>query len=72
LTPHEFFGIAFWIGFVLQLIAAEAYIHVTSPLRHIAPAQSKAGVGHPSPLNNVTEGSSFRAKRDSARLRSAQ
>ena len=26
LTPHEFFGIAFWIGFVLHLIAAEAWI----------------------------------------------
>jgi uncharacterized membrane protein len=30
LTPHEFFGIAFWIGFVLQLIAAEAWIQTTS------------------------------------------
>jgi uncharacterized membrane protein len=30
LTPHEFFGIAFWIGFVLHLIAAEAWIR-TSP-----------------------------------------
>jgi hypothetical protein len=30
LTPHEFFGIAFWIGFVLQLMAAEAWIHVTA------------------------------------------
>ena len=29
LTPHEFFGVAFWIGFVLQLIAAEAWIHAT-------------------------------------------
>jgi uncharacterized membrane protein len=29
LTAHEFFGIAFWIGFVLHLIAAEAWIHVT-------------------------------------------
>jgi len=29
LTPHEFFGIAFWIGFVLHLIAAEAWIHAT-------------------------------------------
>jgi uncharacterized membrane protein len=26
LTPHEFFGVAFWIGFVLQLMAAEAWI----------------------------------------------
>jgi uncharacterized membrane protein len=31
LTPREFFGIAFWIGFVLLLIAAEAWIHTTMP-----------------------------------------
>src|SRR6266446_2435829 len=31
LSPHEFFGIAFWIGFVLHLIAAEAWIHATLP-----------------------------------------
>jgi uncharacterized membrane protein YozB (DUF420 family) len=30
LTAHEFFGIAFWIGFVLHLIAAEAWIPSTS------------------------------------------
>ena len=29
LTPREFFGIAFWIGFVLHLMAAEAWIHST-------------------------------------------
>lgn len=29
LTPREFFGIAFWIGFTLHLIAAEAWIHAT-------------------------------------------
>jgi uncharacterized membrane protein len=29
MTPREFFGTAFWIGFVLQLIAAEAWIHHT-------------------------------------------
>lgn len=34
LTPREFFGIAFWIGFVLHLMAAEAWIHATqSPRR---------------------------------------
>jgi uncharacterized membrane protein len=34
LTPREFFGIAFWIGFVLHLIVAEAWIHATqSPRR---------------------------------------
>jgi uncharacterized membrane protein len=31
LTPREFFGIAFWIGFVLHLMAAEAWIHTTTP-----------------------------------------
>ena len=31
LTPREFFGTAFWIGFVLHLIAAEAWIHRTMP-----------------------------------------
>jgi hypothetical protein len=29
LTPHEFFGTAFWIGFTVQLMAAEAWIHAT-------------------------------------------
>ncbi|MDQ1408396.1 MAG: hypothetical protein QOJ41_131 [Acidobacteriaceae bacterium] len=31
LTQREFFGIAFWIGFVLHLMAAEAWIHATRP-----------------------------------------
>jgi uncharacterized membrane protein len=35
LTPREFFGIAFWIGFVLHLIAAEAWIRIT-PGRQMA------------------------------------
>lgn len=29
LTPRDFFGTAFWLGFTLQLIAAEAWIHYT-------------------------------------------
>jgi uncharacterized membrane protein len=29
LTPRDFFGTAFWLGFSLQLIAAEAWIHYT-------------------------------------------
>ena len=33
LTPHEFFGTAFWLGFTLQAIAAEVYLHVTAPAR---------------------------------------
>jgi uncharacterized membrane protein len=31
LTPVQFFGTAFWIGFVLHLIAAEVWIHATLP-----------------------------------------
>ena len=30
LTPHEFFGTAFWLGFTLQAIAAEIYIRATA------------------------------------------
>ena len=32
LTPYEFFGSAFWIGFVLHLIAAEVWIQRTRPV----------------------------------------
>lgn len=35
LTPREFFGMAFWIGFVLHLVAAEAWIHITAA-RHVS------------------------------------
>jgi hypothetical protein len=31
LTPYAFFGIAFWIGFVLHLIAAEVWIQCARP-----------------------------------------
>jgi hypothetical protein len=30
LTPREFFGTAFWIGFTVQLMAAEAWIQWTA------------------------------------------
>src|SRR3989440_3399675 len=35
LTPHEFFGTGFWIGFVLHLIAAETWIHATTRLKTV-------------------------------------
>jgi uncharacterized membrane protein YsdA (DUF1294 family) len=31
LTPREFFGTAFWLGFTLHLIVAEWWIHATVP-----------------------------------------
>jgi Predicted membrane protein (DUF2306) len=33
LTPREFFGVAFWIGFVLHLMVAKAWIHATQSRR---------------------------------------
>src|SRR5262245_9555143 len=35
LTPPEFFGIAFWLGFTMHLIAAEAWINHTRAPRSI-------------------------------------
>ena len=32
LSPHEFFGIAFWIGFTVHFILAEAWINYTRPM----------------------------------------
>lgn len=37
LTPHEFFGTAFWIGFTLQVMAAEVWIQATRGSRETAP-----------------------------------
>jgi uncharacterized membrane protein len=31
LTPHDFFGAAFWLGFTMHLIAAEIWINYTRP-----------------------------------------
>ena len=31
LSPHEFFGTAFWLGFTLTLLGAEAWIHYSRP-----------------------------------------
>jgi uncharacterized membrane protein len=39
LTPREFFGTAFWIGFVLHLIVAEAWIRTTPAGRVVLEAQ---------------------------------
>ena len=36
LTPREFFGVGFWIGFVLHLLAAEAWIQATRPHQQAA------------------------------------
>lgn len=34
LSPHEFFGIAFWLGFTLHLLAAEIWINYTRSSTH--------------------------------------
>jgi Predicted membrane protein (DUF2306) len=40
LTPYEFFGTGFWIGFVMHLIAAEVWIQWTRPQTTAYPAGS--------------------------------
>jgi len=36
LTPHEFFGIAFWLGFTITFLAAEAWVDYTRQRRVVA------------------------------------
>lgn len=48
LSPHEFFGIAFWLGFTSHLIAAEVWINYTRAFPAVALgtfSRSKASVG---------------------------
>jgi uncharacterized membrane protein len=45
LTPHEFFGIAFWVGFVLHLVAAEAWIRTSATASAFAPALPIGKIG---------------------------
>jgi uncharacterized membrane protein len=42
LEPRSFFGTAFWLGFTIQLIAAEAWINYTRPFRLGASAAGNA------------------------------
>jgi len=47
LTPHEFFGIAFWLGFTITFLVAEAWIdytraHQTIPSERTSPVGSIA------------------------------
>ena len=46
LTPHEFFGTAFWIGFTLHVMAAEAWIQTTrGALKYsVIPSQSEGSL----------------------------
>ena len=44
LTPDAFFGIAFWIGFVLPFLAAESSIRWSRPLRRSAARPTAAGL----------------------------
>ena len=42
LTPHEFFGTAFWLGFTITFLAAEAWIDYTGHERTVAPSADTA------------------------------
>jgi hypothetical protein len=41
--PKEFFGTAFWIGFTLQMIAAEIWINYTRTTSGVGMATSSVG-----------------------------
>jgi uncharacterized membrane protein len=41
LTPRQFFGTGFWIGFVLQAVAAEVWIQYSRPLKRSMAAPAK-------------------------------
>jgi uncharacterized membrane protein len=43
LTPHEFFGIAFWLGFTITFLAAEAWVDYTRQQHGVAPRTDTAG-----------------------------
>lgn len=40
LTPHDFFGTAFWLGFTIQFMVAEIWVGYTRPISH---ADGRAG-----------------------------
>ncbi len=48
LEPRDFFGIAFWLGFVIHSIGAEAWIDCTRPFRPGATG-ARAAKAIPSP-----------------------
>jgi uncharacterized membrane protein len=43
LTPHEFFGIAFWLGFTITFLAAEIWVDYTRQQKAVAPGTDAAG-----------------------------
>ncbi len=55
LTRHDFFGTAFWLGFTLQLIAAEIWINYTRPSSRWKQSPDPSSVAQ-SPLERVTSG----------------
>lgn len=46
LTPHEFFGIAFWLGFTITFMAAEAWVDYTRALSDEQRAVSELEPNH--------------------------
>ena len=47
LSPREFFGIAFWLGFTSHLIAAEVWIQHTRPAIRARPGAGGVGITNP-------------------------
>ncbi len=49
LTPHDFFGTAFWLGFTMHLIAAEIWINYTRPQLRSREKPERFGRNEPMP-----------------------
>lgn len=56
LTPHDFFGTAFWIGFTLQTIVAEVWINYTRPRATLRLWQPNEATLHRSSLTSKSTG----------------
>ena len=52
LSPREFFGIAFWLGFSSHLIAAELWIQHTRPTLRERPGPGVVGITSPAQAPN--------------------
>lgn len=49
MTPHEFFGIAFWLGFTITFLAAEAWVDYTRQYPVLTTADERVAVETISP-----------------------
>jgi len=72
LTPYQFFGTAFWIGFVLHLMAAEIWIHRTMPRTELESLQNQSNMCSALPCSLLEFGLRLVVQRGKSRSEEAQ